>query len=84
MAPSLEPRIRFGPNGFPVIRGFATPRSAVDQKSIYVGNLPEETTRDELEEMFLEYGNIVQVNIIKKTFREFNFPIKYPLSFYVL
>ncbi|KIX97379.1 uncharacterized protein Z520_06831 [Fonsecaea multimorphosa CBS 102226] len=68
MAPSLEPRIRPGPDGAPVVTGFANPRSSIDQKSIYVGNLPEGTTRAHLEELFAEFGVIVQVNIIKKTY----------------
>ncbi|KIX05190.1 uncharacterized protein Z518_06062 [Rhinocladiella mackenziei CBS 650.93] len=69
MAPSLEPRLHPGPNNnSPVIRGFPTPRSAADQKSIFVGNLPDDTTRQELEELFMEFGTIVQINIIKKTF----------------
>lgn len=58
--------MRAGPTGSPVVRGFLTPRSTVDQKSIYVGNLPDGTGREELEDMFKEFGNIVQVNIIKK------------------
>ncbi|EXJ82196.1 hypothetical protein A1O3_06009 [Capronia epimyces CBS 606.96] len=70
MAPCVEPRMRTGPTGSPVVRGFSTPRSAVDQKSIYVGNLPEGTTRQELEELFKDYGSIIQVNVIKKSFAE--------------
>ncbi|EXJ81836.1 hypothetical protein A1O1_07901 [Capronia coronata CBS 617.96] len=70
MAPPVEPRLRPGPNGSPVVRGFSTPRSAVDQKSIYVGNLPEGTTRPELEGLFNEFGTIVQVNVIRKDFAE--------------
>lgn len=66
MAPSLEPRVHVGPDGGAVIRGFAQPRSAIDQKSVYVGNLPEGTTRSELEHVFGEFGRIVQVNVIKK------------------
>ena len=68
MAPSVEPRIRPGPNGSSVVRGFANPRSAVDQKSIFVGNLPQEATRQEVEELFRDYGKIMQVNIIRKAF----------------
>ncbi|KIW25930.1 uncharacterized protein PV07_09064 [Cladophialophora immunda] len=68
MAPSLEPRFRVGADGATVIGGFANPRSIIDQKSIYVGNLPEGTTRAHLEELFAEFGEIVQVNVIKKTY----------------
>ncbi|KAJ4581314.1 hypothetical protein HRR81_000352 [Exophiala dermatitidis] len=68
MAPSVEPRIRGTFNGSPVVRGFSTPRSAVDQKSIYVGNLPDGTTRQDLENIFREFGHIVQVNVIRKNF----------------
>ncbi|KIW94955.1 uncharacterized protein Z519_04935 [Cladophialophora bantiana CBS 173.52] len=68
MAPSLEPRIRIGPDGGTVIGGFTNPRSAIDQKSIYVGNLPDGTTRADLEELFAEFGIVVQVNVIKKTY----------------
>ncbi|KAL2446497.1 hypothetical protein ABEF95_013056 [Exophiala dermatitidis] len=68
MAPPVEPRIRGTFNGSPVVRGFSTPRSAVDQKSIYVGNLPDGTTRQDLENIFREFGHIVQVNVIRKDF----------------
>ncbi|KAH0829599.1 hypothetical protein AYO21_07556 [Fonsecaea monophora] len=68
MAPSLEPRFRVGPDGAAVVGGFSNPRSIIDQKSIYVGNLPEGTTRAHLEELFGEFGAIAQVNVIKKTY----------------
>lgn len=51
-----------------MVRGFASPRSIMDAKSIFVGNLPEYTTRHEVETLFQEYGSIVQTNIIKKSF----------------
>ena len=63
----MEPRIRAGPNGSPMVRGFTVPRSTVDTKSIFVGNLPETVTRPELEAMFREFGRIIQVNVIRKT-----------------
>ncbi|OAP55827.1 hypothetical protein AYL99_09979 [Fonsecaea erecta] len=68
MAPSLEPRFRVGPDGGAVVGGFSAPRSTIDQKSIYVGNLPEGTTRAHVEELFGEFGVIVQVNVIKKVY----------------
>ena len=68
MAPSVEPKYRQGPSGSPIVRGFSTPRSVVDQKSIFVGNLPDGATRQDLEEMFKEFGRIVQINVIRKTF----------------
>ncbi|KAK5063133.1 hypothetical protein LTR84_005209 [Exophiala bonariae] len=67
LAPSLEPRVHYN-RGTPVVRGFSTPRSAVDQKSIFVGNLPEGTTRSDLHDLFDEFGMIVQVNVIRKVF----------------
>lgn len=67
LAPSMEPRLQYN-RGSPVIRGFATPRSAVDQKSIFVGNLPEGTTRSDLHNLFDDFGMIVQVNVIRKVF----------------
>lgn len=67
LAPSLEPRVHYN-RGSPVVRGFSTPRSAVDQKSIFVGNLPEGTTRSDLHNLFDEFGMIVQVNVIRKVF----------------
>lgn len=66
LAPSLEPRFRTGLTGNLVIRGFNSPRSAVDKKSIFVGNLPESTTRRDLEELFKEFGSILHSTVIKK------------------
>ncbi len=60
--------MRAGPNGAPMVRGFTEPRSTVDTKSIFVGNLPETVTRPELNAMFSEFGRIIQVNVIRKTF----------------
>jgi RNA recognition motif-containing protein len=70
MAPSLEPRLRTGPNGTTIVRGFSQPRSAVDQKSIYVGNLPEGTTRDALGVFFSDFGHVLHVNIMRKVYDE--------------
>ncbi len=33
--------------------------------NIYVGNLPYNTTEDELRELFSQYGSVVSANIIK-------------------
>ena len=33
--------------------------------NIYVGNLPYNTTEDELRELFAQHGSVVSVNIIK-------------------
>jgi len=68
MAPHVEPRMRPGPDGGTVFCGFSPPRSPIDQKSIFVGNLPEGTTKEEVHAEFSEFGNIVQLNIVKKTF----------------
>ena len=68
MAPSLEPRFRFGSDGNPVIKGFAPPRSAVDQKSIYVGNLPEGVDKNELAEYFNRFGQVVNINTMRKVY----------------
>ncbi|KAJ9494087.1 hypothetical protein LTR99_006670 [Exophiala xenobiotica] len=70
IAPAMEPRLRAGPNGSPMVRGFHAPRSTVDTKSIFVGNLPETVTRHELETMFREFGRIIQVNVIRKNFTD--------------
>jgi hypothetical protein len=51
-----------------MVRGFHAPRSTVDTKSIFVGNLPETVTRPELEKTFREFGRIIQVNVIRKNF----------------
>ena len=78
IAPAMEPRLRAGPNGSPMVRGFHAPRSTVDTKSIFVGNLPETVTRHELETMFREFGRIIQVNVIRKNFSKLNstlFPV---------
>ncbi|KIW14146.1 hypothetical protein PV08_06927 [Exophiala spinifera] len=70
LAPAMEPRFHLGPDGLPKVRGFASPRSLMDAKSIFVGNLPEYATRHEVESLFQEYGSILQTNIIKKTFAD--------------
>lgn len=68
MAPTLEPLLRPGPAHSPVIRGNVAHRSAVDQKSIFVGSLPETATKKDLEDLFSEFGKVIQINIIRKTF----------------
>ncbi|KEF57661.1 uncharacterized protein A1O9_05579 [Exophiala aquamarina CBS 119918] len=70
LAPPLEPRVRYNKTGSPIVRGFTTPRSAVDQKSIFVGNLPEGTTRQDLHTLFEDFGTIIQVNVIRKVFSD--------------
>lgn len=67
-APNLEPRTRPGVSGNSphVQEGLQTPRSSTDQKSIYVGNLPDGTTEAELTEIFQEYGEIKGCNVIRK------------------
>lgn len=64
--PEVEARTRTGPSGSPVIQGFRTPRSTTDQKSIFVGNLPSETTEHQLKQLFSPCGMIRAVNIIHK------------------
>ncbi|EXJ54251.1 hypothetical protein A1O7_09588 [Cladophialophora yegresii CBS 114405] len=68
IAPSLEPRLHVGPDGRSVVRGFQQPRSAIDQKSIYVGNLPEGTNKAELEQYFSAFGHILNVNVMRKIY----------------
>lgn len=46
----------------------ATPRSPVDQRSIFIGNLPDGATREDLEALFQEFGRIMEINIIRKVF----------------
>lgn len=66
--PALEPTSLPSVLGdIPIVQsGFRTPRSSTDQKSIFVGNLPEETTEDELREIFGAYGEIKGCNVIRK------------------
>ncbi|ETI26807.1 hypothetical protein G647_10252 [Cladophialophora carrionii CBS 160.54] len=68
IAPGLEPRFRVGPDGRSVVRGFQQPRSAIDQKSIYVGNLPEGTNKAELEQYFSAFGHVLNVNVMRKIY----------------
>lgn len=68
LAPAMEPRFNLGPDGLLMVRGFASPRSIMDARSIFVGNLPEFATRPEVEALFQEFGSIIQTNIIKKAF----------------
>lgn len=67
-APNLEPRSRPGvAGGSPVVQqGLRTPRSTTDQKSIFVGNLPDDTTEAELVKIFAGYGQIKGCNVIRK------------------
>lgn len=67
-APNLEPRSRPGVGGgSPVVQqGLRTPRSTTDQKSIFVGNLPDDTTEAELVKIFADYGQIKGCNVIRK------------------
>jgi len=69
MAPSEQPRIIPGPvGGSPMVRGYNPARSSVDMKSVYVGGLGEGVTKKELEDLFSEFGKVIQINIIRKTF----------------
>ena len=68
MAPSLEPRFRVGANGNAVVRGFQPTRSAIDVKSIYVGKLPDGTTKEELAEYFSAFGQVLNVNTMRKIY----------------
>lgn len=43
-----------------------TPRSATDQKSIFVGNLPSDCTEEELHNLFKDFGEIKGCNVIHK------------------
>ena len=70
MAPSLEPRFRVGPDGSAVVRSFQQPRSAIDVKSIYVGNLPEGTSKEELMDYFGAFGQVLNVNTMRKIYGE--------------
>ncbi|KAK6385646.1 hypothetical protein LTS17_001216 [Exophiala oligosperma] len=70
LAPAMEPRFNLGPDGLLMVRGFASPRSIMDARSIFVGNLPEFATRPEVEALFQEFGSIIQTNIIKKAFTD--------------
>ncbi|KAI1613020.1 hypothetical protein EDD36DRAFT_253026 [Exophiala viscosa] len=70
MAPSEQPRLIPGRGGSPMVRGFNPARSAVDQKSVYVGGLGEGATKKELEDLFSEFGKVIQINIIRKTFMD--------------
>jgi len=68
MAPSLEPRFRVGPDGNAVVRGFQQARSAIDVKSIYVGNLPEGVSKEELAEYFSVFGQVLSINTMRKIY----------------
>jgi hypothetical protein len=68
MAPSMEPRVRVQADGKQVIRTFNEPRSLMDQKSIYVGGLPDNMTKGELAEYFSDCGNVVEVNVLSKVY----------------
>lgn len=48
------------------MRGFRTPRSSTDQKSVFVGNLPSQTTEQDLKDMFSHCGLIKAINVIHK------------------
>lgn len=39
-------------------------------KKIYVGNMPYNTTEDQLSELFAQYGSVENVNIIKDRFTD--------------
>lgn len=67
-APNLEPRSRPSVHGgSPVVaQGLRTPRSSTDQKSIFVGNLPDDTNEAELLDIFARYGEIKGCNVIRK------------------
>ena len=68
LATNFEPKVRHDDDGSPVVHAFGTPRSATDIKSIFVGNLPEGTSRDQLKAMFLEYGTVLDANVISKSY----------------
>ena len=45
----------------------------IDKKSIFVGQLPKETTSENIKEHFAKYGTIVDVNLIHKPTNVFTF-----------
>lgn len=65
-APPIEPSGLTGPS-LPISTvSFRNPRSATDQKSIFVGNLPADTSEHELADHFKKYGEIKACNVIRK------------------
>ena len=45
----------------------------IDKRSIFVGQLPKESTTSNIKEHFSKYGNIVEVNLIHKPSNTFSF-----------
>lgn len=43
-----------------------TPRSACDQRSVFIGNLPSDTTEEQLQHVFQAAGQISSISVIRK------------------
>jgi RNA recognition motif-containing protein len=68
LATGVEPILRKTPHGSGTMKGLTPPRSATDIKSIFIGGLPEDATREDLVNMFQEYGTVVDSNVVTKIY----------------
>ena len=68
LANGLEPITRRAPDGSSTIQILTPARPSVDARSIFVGNLPEGTTKEDLFESFQQFGPIVDTNVVYKTY----------------
>ena len=50
------------------VQHYSVTRSETDIKSVFVGNLPTYTTKEDVLGMFSEHGTIVDLNVISKTY----------------
>jgi RNA recognition motif-containing protein len=68
LASGIEPQVRYNQDGSRTAKGLVTPRSVTDTKSIFVGNLPESVTKEQLMSEFENFGTIVDANVIHKSY----------------
>jgi RNA recognition motif-containing protein len=68
LATGVQPIIREATDGSASMRGLTPPRSVTDSKSVFVGNLPEGTTKNELTQLFQRCGTVVDANVVHKAY----------------
>ena len=67
-ANGVEPSFRRAQYNSSFSKNLTPPRSITDCRSVFVGNLPEDATKDDLNQIFGQFGPIVDSNVVTKTY----------------
>jgi RNA recognition motif-containing protein len=73
LANGLEPRlVEYDQLGATIVRGLDHGASSVDRRSVFIGNLPEDASKPEVEAIFSNFGTVVMANVVKKAYPNVN------------